>query len=144
MGQENMKRTRPVRTRLLAQPLPPDMRKPGPPPSKSAIKAAFREGPAYEPDYASYALKVLISIMAYGSETARIAAAKVLIQPRYSQPKRDEKAADPEIEVIVEYSGEEPPLAEGDYDTSECDPETEDDELFYRRYGRGFMTFGDD
>jgi hypothetical protein len=88
---------------------------------------------AKDPDHSAEAIKVLAEIMRSGkSETSRVAAAKLLLGRGDAKVKSLTEGPGPggTTEIVVHYivSGEEPPLAEGDYDTSEVDDDAESDE----------------
>ena len=120
-----MQRLRPAPLRLVAKPLPKRSV-----PRETEAKSWPRPKLVVAPtDYSARALKVLASIMAYGAESARIAAAKVILQNEKKRKAHEEKPV-PQMPVIYYViSGEEPPLGPEDYDTSLVGPEQPGDEM---------------
>ncbi|EGF93733.1 hypothetical protein ABI_21750 [Asticcacaulis biprosthecium C19] len=82
--------------------------------------------------YTADALKALADIMANGgSDASRVAAAKELLERGHGKAGQVVEAAKGKVvPPVIHYviAGEEPPLGEGEYDTSVVDEESESDE----------------
>ncbi|ESQ93598.1 hypothetical protein ABAC460_00585 [Asticcacaulis sp. AC460] len=88
------------------------------PPTPKAIRQAIRKAPEAKPDHAAYAVKALRNIMAYGTETGKIAAARLLLSTKYAHVVDPPASLQPPVIYYVR-SGDPPPLHPDDYTSDE-------------------------
>lgn len=125
-----MRRIRPVAIRVVAKTLR-RARKTGE--ARSKVRDSEAPLPA-DINYASLAERTIAFIMAYGSEKGRMVAAKYFLDRDEAKRKVEEKNR-PIMPPVINYiiTGEEPPLGEGEYDTSIVEEGEDDGEAELRK-----------